>query len=404
MVCFRACADARPEQRRCRHGHIARQQLQRGDPGCPSYIGPGDIVPGATFWHGLRAYNATYATGSNNALNVRRASDNATANIVILSNGNLDVATAATFAGTDATCTSGSASNSTTLALTGCSSTPTKGDSVLGTVATGSLVQPAYIESVGSFTGGAGNVVLNVKQTVTLSSVTLQVGLYVTELYDQTGNGYSPTQSTAAQQPKLQLSCLNNLPCIVDDPGLGYGYLFLTSPTLTSSQPISLSTMALEKVVQASAFLAPYNYPLGSGIAFDSTAPALVSSNGSTSTYLDSGTATVANTWYLLEAVLTTSPNAVIAVNGVSTTGNAGSGDVVHRSPERISIKRRLSNPRWFLDRRRCMGRRGFLQHADNEPLSQSIYLLGHQHVMLKFSIAASMIVRFAPIYPQFRN
>lgn len=295
-------------------------------PAAPSYTGPGDIVPGATFWHGLRAYNATYATGSNNALNVRRASDNATANIVILSNGNLDVATAATFAGTDATCTSGSASNSTTLALTGCSSTPTKGDSVLGTVATGSLVQPAYIESVGSFTGGAGNVVLNVKQTVTLSSVTLQVGLYVTELYDQTGNGYSPTQSTAAQQPKLQLSCLNNLPCIVDDPGLGYGYLFLTSPTLTSSQPISLSTMALEKVVQASAFLAPYNYPLGSGIAFDSTAPALVSSNGSTSTYLDSGTATVANTWYLLEAVLTTSPNAVIAVNGVSTTGNAGSG------------------------------------------------------------------------------
>ena len=74
-------------------------------PGAPSYTGPGDVVSGATAWYGLRAYNAAYATGSNNAVNIRRASDNTTSNIVILANGSLDTVTAASFAGTDATCT-----------------------------------------------------------------------------------------------------------------------------------------------------------------------------------------------------------------------------------------------------------------------------------------------------------
>lgn len=62
-----------------------------------SYTGPGDVVSGAIFYGGVRAYNAAYATGSNNAMTIRRASDNTTSNIVILSTGALDVATATTF-------------------------------------------------------------------------------------------------------------------------------------------------------------------------------------------------------------------------------------------------------------------------------------------------------------------
>lgn len=62
-----------------------------------SYTGPGNVVSGASGWWGFRAYNAAYATGSNNAINIRRTSDNTTSNIVILSNGNLDTATASTF-------------------------------------------------------------------------------------------------------------------------------------------------------------------------------------------------------------------------------------------------------------------------------------------------------------------
>lgn len=63
-----------------------------------SYTGPGDIVSGASAWYGLRAYSAAVAaTGTQKAVNIRRASDNATSNIVILTTGALDVATATTF-------------------------------------------------------------------------------------------------------------------------------------------------------------------------------------------------------------------------------------------------------------------------------------------------------------------
>jgi hypothetical protein len=61
------------------------------------YVGPGDIASGATAWYGLRAYNAAYATGSNPAAIIRRASDNTTATINILSTGAFDTATAVTF-------------------------------------------------------------------------------------------------------------------------------------------------------------------------------------------------------------------------------------------------------------------------------------------------------------------
>jgi hypothetical protein len=63
-----------------------------------AYVGPGDLVSGATAWYGLRAYSAAVAaTGTQKAINIRRASDNATTDILILPNGNLDVVTAAAF-------------------------------------------------------------------------------------------------------------------------------------------------------------------------------------------------------------------------------------------------------------------------------------------------------------------
>jgi hypothetical protein len=73
-------------------------KLQRGPwAGSTSYIGPGDIVSGATAWYGLRAYNAAALSGTQKAINIRRASDQATADILVLPNGKLDVATATTF-------------------------------------------------------------------------------------------------------------------------------------------------------------------------------------------------------------------------------------------------------------------------------------------------------------------
>jgi hypothetical protein len=64
-----------------------------------SYVGLGDIIPGAACWFDLSAYNAAYAApGNNPAIDVLRA-DNATATINILSSGQLDVATLAAFVG-----------------------------------------------------------------------------------------------------------------------------------------------------------------------------------------------------------------------------------------------------------------------------------------------------------------
>lgn len=52
-----------------------------------AYVGPGDLVPGAACWYGMRAYNSAYAApGSNPAIDVLRA-DGATATINILASG-----------------------------------------------------------------------------------------------------------------------------------------------------------------------------------------------------------------------------------------------------------------------------------------------------------------------------
>lgn len=61
-----------------------------------SYTGPGDIVTFDAWW-GLRAYNSAYATGSNPAIDLHNDSDGSfNSTINILSDGSLDVATAAT--------------------------------------------------------------------------------------------------------------------------------------------------------------------------------------------------------------------------------------------------------------------------------------------------------------------
>lgn len=180
----------------------------RGLIGGAAYVGPGDIVSGATAWYGLRGYSAAFAaTGTGKAVNVRRASDNATMDIVILANGNLDITTANTFATVDATA-SASATASTTLNLTGVSSTPHVGSTITGA----GVTQPCYVISVGSFTAGAGTVVVNQAQTLAAVSISIQYGLFVTEAYDQSGNGNHATQATAGNQPQLLPVAKNGLP------------------------------------------------------------------------------------------------------------------------------------------------------------------------------------------------
>jgi hypothetical protein len=66
-------------------------------PPIPLGQGPGDVVPGAYAWWGLRAYSL--AAAGSRAINLRRDSDNATQDFNTLSSGALDVASITTFKG-----------------------------------------------------------------------------------------------------------------------------------------------------------------------------------------------------------------------------------------------------------------------------------------------------------------
>lgn len=71
-----------------------------------AYSGPGDQVSGAIEWVGLRGYNNAYSTGSNSAIDICDAATGlvCTTGIKILSNGSLDVATAAATSACLVTC------------------------------------------------------------------------------------------------------------------------------------------------------------------------------------------------------------------------------------------------------------------------------------------------------------
>ena len=186
-----------------------------------TYIGPGDLgLPTPSMFYSLRGYSGSYAgPGGNPAVSVRRQSDNVLKDIVILSNGNLDSAGAAAFAGIDATATCSTTGLSVTLACTSASSTPNVGDTLSGT----GITQPAYLTACGAFTAGAGSCTMNKTQNIgAAETVTFQVGLFIRKAYDQIqglkcGSATCDAVATVnGNQPLLLLNCLNSgtLPCI----------------------------------------------------------------------------------------------------------------------------------------------------------------------------------------------
>lgn len=168
-------------------------RLPRG--GVVYYHGPGDLVPGASWWGGLRGYSSVTAN-IRKCINVRRSSDNATLDIGLI-NGTLDQTTAAAFAGADVVGT-GSISGYT-FTFTG----GAIGDGVyggrLGTVITGGSSGAWTVDCPG-----------HISQTVASTTFTVRKGLYVATEYDQSGNGIDLTQSNTAQQLQLFLYGLKN--------------------------------------------------------------------------------------------------------------------------------------------------------------------------------------------------
>ena len=285
-----------------------------------SYTGPGDVVSTAKFWIGVRAYNAAYAASAGKAANLRRASDNTACDFNVATSGALGVSASGcsagaglsltSFATTDATCTSGTAAASTTLTLSGCSSTPHVGSSVAGS----GFSQPVSVVSVGTFTSGAGTVTLNLPQTVSAVATTLTYGLFITEMYDQTGNGVNAIESTTALQPLLAPVCLNGRPCIDGSDG----GVCLAATIVAINQPVTISAVA-ERVANFTSYAV---IALGGfGTYFDATANQVVQYYGAAAT----ATATdgVAHTFEFSSNGTATS---FIMVDGSSTPGNPSTG------------------------------------------------------------------------------
>jgi hypothetical protein len=207
----------------------------KGSPGggASAYSGPGDQVASANAWYGLRGYSAAYSTGSNAALTVRcasGASSGSTFVINILSSGALDIATASSDCGTDGVVTG-------TIATTVLSiSAKTSGQVTIGDQITGTgISNPTYVISAGTCTSGAVTppCTFNLSRSNTVSSetITAAAGMYVTQLNDQTGNGFTIT-ATTANQLNLLTNCLGALPCMgrtyTGTATIGYSGTFTT--------------------------------------------------------------------------------------------------------------------------------------------------------------------------------
>ena len=282
----------------------------RSTPAGSSYVGPLDAAGiSATACYSLRACSASYATGSNNAITVRRASDNTTTNVLILSNGNLDVASAATFAGTDATCT-GTISG-TTLSVTSCASgTLHVNDPISGT----GITAPAFITAIGTCASPPGTCTLNASQTVgSAETITGQVALFVTTAFDQTGNGNNVVQAVNASQPQLLPACNGTLPCL---------YVQSSAQQLASSSSVTPSATAVSLSAVGNRIISNTgNTPkyISEGSNFIYSNPALNSWSISGSSHFNE-TATD-GAWHAANGVVA-GASSVLNVDGTETTGS----------------------------------------------------------------------------------
>lgn len=134
------------------HGAFSGKAARDAAPAA-GYTGPGDVLGSALMFWGLRAYNATYATGLNSLADiVDTATGAASCTIKSDSSGNADLSSLSCVAGT--------------LSVT------------------------------------------------TFCTVTHATGCSVSKLYDQTGNGRHVVQATLATMPTLVFSTIGSLPGI----------------------------------------------------------------------------------------------------------------------------------------------------------------------------------------------
>lgn len=200
----------------------------------PSYTGPGDVIGSTVVWFGARGYTGTQvATGTQKAMTVRRALDNATQDILYLTSGALDNASAATFATVDATGTG--AITGTTLTFAG----GHIGDTVTG----GTVLNGTYIVS-----GSSPTWTVNKSQTVASATLTLTWGLYATRLYNQGSGGATndAVQATNSKQPQLILNAIGSLAAL---RFVSANSQVMVATITSQTQPLTFSAVVLNSLV-----------------------------------------------------------------------------------------------------------------------------------------------------------
>jgi hypothetical protein len=210
-----------------------------------SYTGPIDIVASPTAFYSLRAGSSAIAvTGTQKLVDLRRPSDNATCTATITNDGlgNADLTVGTPCGGSTVTAWTNNASSctgaiaATTLTVASC----TAGNLAVGLPITdANITAGTIITALGTGTGGAGTYTVNISQTAGSAVFTAPAWAFISKNYDQSGNSKDSAQATAANQPKLLLTCIGSLPC------LSYGGAQWTSATITAvSQPFTFITVA----------------------------------------------------------------------------------------------------------------------------------------------------------------
>ncbi len=295
--------------------------------GSIGWSGPGDILAGATVWYGLRAYNIAYATGSNPAIRIRRSADNHQCDILITiagtfgntsncSTGGDNGQSAIAFQGIHGSCT-GTISGAT-LTCTASTVTPVAADLISATGVYG-----LYINSCGTFVAGAGTCTLNgvvgtnisTPETVTFVNLAL-----ISTWYDQSGNGTNVTQTTPGQQIAFNSTGYNGiLPVVIT------GTTNLLAVTVASTNNTYLTSGAVRQLT--------FTTQMGIAGMADST----TQTNGVELRFTTSAntvglfggsvfTATASDSNFHTLQGVANGASSVLSVDGVETTGNAGSG------------------------------------------------------------------------------
>lgn len=323
-------------------GHVCYGPLAPNTMGCTigpgpkptnasGYVGPLDLVPGATAFYALRAGSAAIAAaGTQTLVNIRRASDNVTCDFLVASSGGFSVTTAtcnsstqggitpSAFAGTDATASCTLAT--TTATCTGASSTPHVGSTVAGA----SLTQPCLITAVGTFAGGAGTFTTSLAGTSTScgtisvgETFTMTYGLFVTEVYDQTGNGNNVTQATGASQPQFLPITSTSLPGISSVGGQNLAKSFTPASTTMSFSLVAMTVTPASGTRFISGGGSGGSQNQLQGTATANTWTLQGSTSGTISATASDGT------WHAGNAVLN-GAGSVVNIDGTETTGSVG--------------------------------------------------------------------------------